>query len=57
MDNFKIMFLGGVSGKCKAGYDGSTYDSEGICPTLMTAQGGGRVPMVVETDYETIHSL
>jgi len=36
MDNFKILFMGGVSGKCKAGYDGSTYDSEGICPSLMT---------------------
>ena len=36
MDNFKIIFLGGVSGKCKAGYDGSTYDSEGICQSLMT---------------------
>ena len=35
-DTFKILFVGGVSGKCKAGYDGSTYDSDGICPSLMT---------------------
>ena len=31
-----IIFVGSIVGKCKAGYDGSTYDSEGICPSLMT---------------------
>lgn len=39
------------------GFAGNVWDPDYLCPTLMTAQGGGRVPMIVVEDYETIHSL
>ena len=53
MENFKILFLGGVSWKCKAGYDGSTYDSEGICPSLMTTIiTGAKLFILIREDNE-----
>ena len=39
------------------GYAGNIWDPEYFCPSLTTSQGGGRVPMIVVDDYETIHSL
>lgn len=29
---------------------GRVYDIEDVCPTLNTAQGGGRVPLIVVED-------
>lgn len=44
---------GGVSGKCKSGYDGSTYDSEGICPSLMTTiVTGAKLFILIRKDDE-----
>lgn len=33
------------------GYAGNVWDKESVSPTIMTAQGGGRVPMILEV-YE-----
>lgn len=30
------------------GHAGNVWDKNGICPTLTTMQGGGRMPMVIE---------
>lgn len=29
------------------GYAGNVYDIEGLCPSLMTMQGGQREPMII----------
>ena len=31
-----IIFLGSVYGKSRQGYDGSVYDIDGICPSILT---------------------
>lgn len=42
-------FLGSLYGeKCGAGYAGCVWDKNGISPTLMTMQGGGRQPHILE---------
>lgn len=33
------------------GYAGNVWSKNGICPALMTMQGGGREPMIIES-YE-----
>jgi hypothetical protein len=33
------------------GYAGNVWDKDSVCPTIMTMQGGGRVPMILEV-YE-----
>ena len=58
-DNIAIR-LGNIYGEqFKSGYAGNVWDRNGISPALMTMQGGGRQPMVVEVnkivkkDYES----
>lgn len=42
--------LGNVYGEdFGTSYAGNVWDAEGLCPTIMTAQGGGRQPHVVES--------
>ena len=31
-----IIFLGSIYGKSRQGYDGSVYDIDGICPSILT---------------------
>lgn len=41
--------LGNIYGDDKGtGYVGNVWDKNGICPCIMTMQGGGREPMIVE---------
>lgn len=43
-------FLGNINSKnFGTGYAGAVWDSNAICPTLNTMQGGGRQPMIIET--------
>ena len=30
------------------GYAGNVWDTNGLCPSLMTMQGGGRQPMIID---------
>ena len=30
------------------GYAGNVWDTNGLCPALMTMQGGGRQPMIID---------
>lgn len=44
--------LGNVYGEqYGTGYAGNVWDKNGLSPTLMNMQGGGRQPMVTETRY------
>ena len=48
--------MGGVSEKCKAGYDGSTYDQDGICPTILTTViTGSKLFVLVKDGCEFNH--
>ena len=40
--------LGNLYGDFGTGYAGNVWDDQGIAPALMTMQGGGRQPHVVE---------
>lgn len=45
----EIKLLGNIYGEQYGrGFAGNVYDSDGIAPTLMNMQGGGRQPMMVE---------
>ena len=35
------------------GFVGNVWDPNYLCPALMTAQGGGRVPMIVVQIYDS----
>ena len=41
-------FLGSLYGH-GTGYAGAVWDTQSVCPTLTTMQGGGRQPHIVET--------
>lgn len=43
--------LGNVYGdQFNTGYAGNVWDTDGLCPTLMTMMGGGRQPMIIENE-------
>lgn len=45
----EMKLLGNIYGNnFGTGYAGNVWDKNGICPTLMNMQGGGRQPMIVE---------
>ena len=45
--------LGNIYGeRFGTGYAGNIWDKESISPALMTMQGGGREPMIMEIVYE-----
>lgn len=46
MKERKTRFLGSLYGH-GAGFAGATWDTNAICPTLNTMQGGGREPHIV----------
>ena len=41
--------LGNLYGDFGTGYAGNVWDDQGIAPALMTMQGGGRQPMIIES--------
>lgn len=45
--------LGNYYGFEGGSYAGNVYDSKGLCPSLNTAQGGGRQPMTVDIKQAT----
>lgn len=48
--------IGNIYGEqFKTGFAGNVWSKDGIAPALMTMQGGGREPMIVET-YEDRHN-
>ena len=42
--------LGNLYGMDGGNYAGNVYDQNGLCPALLSMQGGGRQPHVVETE-------
>lgn len=45
----KMVRLGNIYGEqFGTGFAGNVWDKDGIIPSLMTAQGGGRTPMIIE---------
>lgn len=47
----KLIRIGNLFGATGGSFAGNIYDPEGICPTINTAGGGYREPMILE--YET----
>ena len=44
----KLIRIGNIYGDHHGtGYAGNVWDTNGLCPTLMTMQGGGRQPMII----------
>ena len=44
----KLIKIGNIYGDHHGtGYAGNVWDTNGLCPTLMTMQGGGRQPMII----------
>ena len=53
----KAIRIGNIYGDFGTGFAGNVWDENGISPSLMTMQGGGREPMIIEVeDDEKIHS-
>lgn len=47
-DYNKPIHLGNIYGKqFGTGYAGNVWSTKGICPTLMTMQGGNKQPLVI----------
>ena len=44
----KIMRIGNLFGATGGSFAGNRYDPEGLCPTINTAGGGMREPMILE---------
>ena len=42
----RVLILGNIYG-CGSSYAGNIYDTDYLAPTIMTAQGGNREPMIV----------
>ena len=56
MDNVKVIQLGNLypdTPKFKNRTSGRVYDAEGISPTIITCQGGGKIPMIVVYEQTT----
>ena len=54
----EVMFVGSIYGKHKQGYDGSVYDSNGICPTiLINSVTNNKMYVLVEEDEEVNENL
>ena len=49
----EVKRLGNYYGFEGGSYAGNVYDSKGLCPTLKTAQRGGRQPMTVDIKQAT----
>ena len=50
MSDNEVIRLGNIYGFTGGSYAGIVYDSAGIAPTLNTAQGGNREPMIIEVE-------
>ena len=51
-ENITIKRLGNIYGdKHGTGHAGNVWSTKDICPTLNTAQGGNRMPLIVEDFY------
>lgn len=44
----KIKRIGNLFGATGGSFAGNIYDPEGLCPTINTAGGGMREPMILE---------
>ena len=57
MKKIKPIRLGNIYGsQFGTGYAGNVWDKEAVAPTIMTMQGGGREPMIIEISYEEAES-
>lgn len=50
----KLMRIGNLFGATGGSFAGNIYDPDGLCPTINTAGGGYREPMIIE--YEQNHN-
>ena len=51
-ENVTIKRLGNIYGdKHGTGHAGNVWSTKDICPTLNTAQGGNRMPLIIEDFY------
>ena len=57
MSDKACVVLGNVYGKFGTGYAGNVWDQESVSPTIMTAQGGNRQPLVVDNVKWRIRKL
>lgn len=48
MEKDKVKLLGSLYGYSGANYAGTVWDKQYISPTILTAQGGGREPHIIE---------
>ena len=57
-NEIELIRLGNVYGEqFGASYAGNVWDKNGLCPVLMTMQGGGRQPMVIENQTVILKNM
>lgn len=49
----EVRRLGSIFGHTGGSFAGLVYDPSGIAPTVNTAQGGLRMPLILEVDNDT----
>ena len=47
-DTYEVYRLGSIFGHTGGSFAGLVYDPNGIAPTVNTAQGGLRMPLIIE---------
>ena len=52
MTNDEVIRLGSLFGHDGGSFAGLVYDPKGIAPTVNTAQGGLRMPLIIEVENE-----
>ena len=48
----EVIRLGSLFGHTGGSFAGLVYDPDGIAPTINTAQGGLRMPLIIEVDKD-----
>ena len=57
MKEKKIVNVGNLYGFTGGSFAGMIYSAIGICPTINTAGGGNREPMIIEANEESIRDI
>ncbi len=52
-DTLEVKRLGSIFGHEGGSFAGLVYDTRGISPTINTAQGGLRMPLILEVEDDT----
>ena len=53
----EVLRLGSIFGHTGGSFAGLVYDPEGIAPTVNTAQGGLRMPLIIEVEEDDNNTI